>query len=133
MIPFLLKKEFSLPRDRSLFVRNIRALEELMTKEFERKFCIIYDSSRMVFFYDEFEYFFNLVFSNKKRLSAEYVQLAVALNKLSKSTSIRDDQKFKNKTIVLRQKSNVELHSDVLNLDFIFHKNDRSFWEVSIL
>lgn len=65
LIPFVLAKSFEFPQNRSLFIRGLRAIEELLSKKFGMYVYLEYDKTRQKFFAVEFEFFTDILYSKK--------------------------------------------------------------------
>lgn len=61
LVPFLLKKEFKFPQDRSTFVRGISSLEKELTRKFEIKTIILFNKSKTHFYSEDFKVLFDVL------------------------------------------------------------------------
>lgn len=130
IIPFMLKKEFILPKDRSFFIRGVRALEEMMSQKFGIQVCLKIDISREKFFFSEFECFFNIIFSNQNGGAQEFERLLKIINSSRENV---EHKTIKNKTILFKQKANDGPLYNGSNSKDSFYKNVHSIWEISLV
>lgn len=133
IIPFLLKKQFILPNDRSVFIRGIRALEELMTHRFDVKILILYDMSRDKFFISEFECFFELVFSDQKKIDDKFQNILKFALQKTNTLRTQSMENSKNKSIVFKQRNSVVENNHLTEINYIFQQNEYSVWDVFVV
>lgn len=133
IMPFLLKKQFILPNDRSVFIRGIRALEELMTQRFGVKILILYDMSKDKFFISEFECFLELVFSDQKKFDDKSQNILKFVLQKKNDLHTQSMANSKNKSIVFKQRNSVVQNNHLSEINYIFQKNEYSVWEVFVV
>ena len=64
-LPFLLKKEFCFPKDRSLFVRTVQELEDRLSRSLEVEVSIEIPKEKITFYAEDFHCLFELFLSEK--------------------------------------------------------------------
>lgn len=133
IVPFMFRTEFILPKDRSLFIRGVRAIEAMLTQKFGIQVYLKYDISRKSFFLSEFECFLKIIFetSEDKESIIEYAAL-FSIIKVFKEQIENQKLPLKNRVVFFRQKSITDSMYAGINPQHIFHKNDHSIWEISI-
>ena len=98
IIVFFLEKEFIFPQNRSLFIRGIRTVEELLSEKFGVKVCVEYDTSRRVFLSQEFRLLLDVLFNEKKTF--DFVKfISSPENKKMKLILFRQSQKYSNENL----------------------------------
>lgn len=127
----MLKKEFILPKDRSFFIRGIRAIEAMLTQKFGIQIYLKHDVSRKSFFFSEFEVFLNLIFSDNNKYALESEKLIERIT-LYKEKTKKNNLPKKKEIVFLMQNKNSDIIYNKDNPNDFFHKNNHSVWDISV-